>query len=135
MTAYGDKQLEAYLDEALPVEEMAALEETLRRDRELVRRVAAIHRRRDAGLHSLGEIWRRARLTCPTRQRLGSYLLEVLADDEADYITFHLETIQCRLCRANLEDLQAQQAASSSEAVARRRKYFESSAGFLKGRA
>lgn len=132
MADYCSSELEAYLDEALPVEEMTAIEEALRNDPELGRRLAAINRRRDAGIHSLGEIWRRIRLTCPTREQLGSYLLEILDDGEADYITFHLETIKCRLCRANLDDLKAQQADQQPAAEARRRKYFQSSAGYLK---
>jgi hypothetical protein len=128
----SESDLEAYLDEALPAEEMAAIEETLRGDAELGRRLAAINRRRDAGLHSLGEIWRRARLTCPTREQLGGYLLEILDDGEADYIAFHLETVRCRVCRANLDDLEAQRAEQSAAAETRRRKYFQSSAGYLK---
>ena len=37
---------------------------------DLAKQLIAIHRRRDAGLHSLGEIWRRHRLSCPSRQEL-----------------------------------------------------------------
>ena len=82
-------------------------------------------------MHSLGEIWRRARLSCPSRQQLGSYLLGVLDDDHADYVTFHIETVGCRYCAANLTDLQRQQAEKSDTVQLRRRKYFQSSAGFL----
>ena len=131
---FATSELEAYLDEALPAEEMAAVEAALRGDGELVRRLAAINRRRDAGLHSLGEVWRRARLTCPTREQLGGYLLEILPDGEAEYIAFHLATLQCRLCRANLDDLRAQQSQPTADGAARRKKYFQSSAGYLRNR-
>ncbi len=124
--------LEAYLDEALLPEEMAAVEAALRNDPELRHRLAAINTRRDAGLHSLGAIWRRHRLSCPSREQLGSYLLEVLPDELADYITFHLEVIGCRYCKANLVDLQRQQAEAPQEVQTRRRKYFQSSVGHLR---
>jgi hypothetical protein len=125
-------ELEAYLDESLPIARMAAVEEALRRDPQLLRALETINGRRDAGVHSLGEIWRRNRLSCPTRQQLGSYLLGILGDDQAGYIRFHLDTIGCRYCQANLLDLQSQQAPPI--AAERRRKYLQSSAGHLKRR-
>ena len=124
--------LEAYLDEALPPEQMAEVEQALRGDKQLARRLAAINARRDHGVHSLGEIWRRERLSCPTREQLGSYLLGALSDDARQFIAFHLEVIRCRLCSASLADLEAQQAAAGGEVEARRRKYFQSSAGLLR---
>jgi len=83
-------------------------------------------------VHSLGEIWRSERLSCPTRQQLGSHLLGVLPGELADYIAFHLEVIGCRYCRANLADLEAQQAEHKDTVQTRRRKYFQSSAGYLR---
>ncbi|MBI3465710.1 MAG: hypothetical protein HY000_22050 [Planctomycetes bacterium] len=124
--------LEAYLDEALPPEEMSRIEDALRRDPKLVRELAAVNARRDAGVHTLGEIWRRHRLTCPPRDRLGSYLLGILPDGEAEYITFHLETLGCRYCRANADDLRNQQSEAAAHAASRRKKYFQSSAGYLR---
>lgn len=124
--------LEAYLDEALPVEDMATIEEALRAEPALLDELAKIHARRDSGVHTLGEIWRRQRLTCPPRQELGSYLLGVLPPERADYIRFHLETVGCRLCRASVDDLESQQQDQGEEVQQRRRRYFESSAGYLK---
>jgi anti-sigma factor RsiW len=126
--------LDAYLDEALPPEEMARVELALRKDRHLARQLATINARRDAGVHSLGEIWRRHRLSCPTRENLGSYLLDALAEAQADYIAFHLQMVGCRYCRANLTDLERQQAEAPDVAQTRRRKYFQSSAGYLRRR-
>jgi hypothetical protein len=129
---FSNTDLEAFLDESLPAEQMAAIEDALRRSDELQKRVAAINGRRDAGVHSLGEIWRRHRLSCPSREQLGSYLLGVLPRPSADYLKFHLEIIQCRFCQASLADLQAQQLAAEAELAQRRRqKYFQSSAGYL----
>jgi len=124
-------ELEAYLDEALPADQMAAVEEVLRRDPQLLRHLTAINARRDAGVHSLGEIWRRGRLSCPSRQQLANHLLGILPDDEADYVRFHLATIGCRYCQANAHDLEAQ-AAGSEQAQPRRQKFFQSSAGHLR---
>lgn len=124
--------LEAYLDEALPADQMARIELALRKDEGLLARLKAINSRRDAGVHNLGEIWRRHRLSCPSRQQLGNYLLGTLPEDEEDYLVFHLETVGCRYCRANVTDLQKQQAEAHANVQDRRRKFFQSSAGYLK---
>src|SRR5215831_855551 len=131
--SYSTADLSAYLDEALPAKTMAAIEEALRRDPNLCNELAQIIARRDSGVHSLGDVWRRHRLTCPSREQLGSYLLGILEGEESTYINFHLDTIGCRYCQANLADLKTQQAeaagATGSANAARRRKYFQSSAG------
>ena len=90
--------------------------------------------RRDAGIHSLGEIWRKHRLSCPTREQWGSYLLGTLEPEQANYFEFHVRVTGCRWCQANLEDLRAQQADAPAAAQKRRQKYFQSSAGHLRGR-
>jgi hypothetical protein len=129
---FTERDLEGYLDEALPAEQMAAIEQHVRRDGTLVERLSAINARRDAGLHSLGDIWRRGRLSCASRDELGSYLLGALGKAEADYLRFHLEIVGCRYCQANLEDLRQNQSEAGGKAASRRRKYFESSAGYLR---
>jgi hypothetical protein len=130
--AFRQSDLEAYLDEALPADEMAVIEKAMREDRSLARQITSIHSRRNAGVHSLGEIWRRHRLSCPTREQLGGLLLETLPEETADYIAFHLETVGCRYCQANLRDLQTQMAEDQAVVQTRRRRYFQSSAGFLR---
>ena len=129
---FTQAELECYLDEALSPEEMARVEAALRAQPELAQQLITIHRRRDAGLHTLGAIWRRHRISCPPRQELGSYLLGVLDDAHAAYICFHLEQIGCRLCNANLQDMRRQQQQSDSQADQRRRKFFQTSAGYLR---
>jgi len=125
-------ELEAYLDEALPIEGMARIERALRDDPKMAAVLAAINSRRDAGVHSLGEIWRRHRLSCPSREQIGSYLLGVLSDGESDYIKFHIETIGCRYCSASISDLKGQQSPAEPEVAHRRQKYFQSSVGHLR---
>jgi hypothetical protein len=130
---FTNSELEAFLDEALPVERMTAIEEALRSNESLQERLAAINGRRDAGMHSLGEIWRRHRLSCPSREQLGSYLLGVLSRDVADYVNFHVETVECRYCTASLGDLTTRQSAAEADAIERRRqRYFQSSVGHLR---
>jgi hypothetical protein len=126
--------LDAYLDEALSPEEMARVEQALRDDPGLREQLAAINARRDAGVHSLGEIWRRHRLSCPPREQLGSYLLDAVPDTLADYIAFHLKVVRCRFCQANLADLEQQEAEVPDVVQNRRQKYFQSSAGYLHSR-
>jgi len=125
-------ELESYLDEDLPTEKMSEIESALRDDPPLLDILVKINERRDAGVHSVGGIWRRRRISCPAREQLGSYLLETLTDELTDYIRFHLERIGCRVCQANLEDLRQLQQESSEAVSGRRQKYFQSSAGYLR---
>lgn len=127
---FSEHELLGYLDEALPVEQMADLEDALRHSEELRRRLASVSRRRDEGLHSVGEIWRQGRLSCPTRHQLGGFLLGTLDPQLAEYFDFHIRTIGCRVCAANLYDLE-QSMDAQPETKERRRKFFQSSAGFL----
>lgn len=126
-----DSDLEAYLDEALPAADMAVIELALRQDKSLLGRLSSINARRDTGVHSLGEVWRRGRLTCVTREQLGAYLLGALDNGHASYVKFHVETVGCRYCQANLADLREQQSGAGEATTKRRRKYFQSSAGYL----
>ena len=132
MSEFTQSELEAYLDEALAPEEMAIVENAIRNDTKLLRQLSAINGRRDAGLHTLGEIWRRHRVSCPPREQLGSFLLNVLSKEQATYVDFHVSQIGCRYCRANLEDLERQQAEASQDTATRRKRYFQSSAGLLR---
>jgi hypothetical protein len=134
-STFSQAELDAYLDEALPAEEMARIERALRSDKHLLASLAEVVARRNAGVHSVGAIWRRHRLSCPTREQLGSFLLGALPEPVAEYIQFHLELVGCRYCRANLTDLQRCQSEPSETVHSRRRRYFQSSAGHLRRRA
>ena len=114
----NDDMLRAYLADALPGEELARVEKALRESAELRDQLGQVRDdRQDANLHTLGAIWRRGRLSCATRQQLGSYLLEALDPELADYMTFHLEVVGCIFCSANLADLRDKAAAATTSSV------------------
>ena len=133
----SDPVLLAYLDESLANEKMVEVELAIRNEPQLRQRLTQLIAQRDVGVHSIGDIWRRHRLSCPSREALGSFLLGAMLDQNAQYIQFHVETLGCRYCQANLEDLKAKAKAAeesaadtrAAEAVARRRKIFQSSVG------
>ncbi|MEL6897092.1 MAG: hypothetical protein AAFP90_13385 [Planctomycetota bacterium] len=129
----SDADLSAFFEENLPASQMAAIENAVRSDPDLQKRLAAVCGREDAGLHTLGAIWRRYRLSCVSRETLGSYLLGVLPSNEADYVRFHTQDIGCRICQANLEDLQSAALEQRGAAEKRRKRYFQTSAGMLRG--
>ncbi len=130
-TPISDAELLAWLDEDLPSARMSDIEQQLRDGTELQRRVSGLISERDHGALTVGEVWRRNRLSCPTRHELGSYLLQALETGHSDYIRFHLETIGCRKCLASFEDLQQSQAATP-ETIERRQRIFASSVNRLK---
>jgi hypothetical protein len=125
------EDLNAYLDEALSDEASSRVEKALRDTPPLRRALSRLIAERERGEHSLGAIWRRHRLTCPTREDLGNLLLGVLDPEFADYIKFHLQSISCGYCQANLMDLQERQKETKAKVQERRQKMFASSAGFL----
>ena len=127
----SDSLLQAFLDDLLPELQMTEIEQRLRAEPELVQRMSSIIEGRDRGVHSIGEIWRRHRLSCPTREELGSYLLNALMPDQAKYIEFHLQQVGCRYCQSNLDDLRKLQSTAPKENSSRRQKYFQSSVGRL----
>ncbi len=129
---FTDQQLQAFLDESLPTDLMASIERDLRSQDDLRQRLVQIAGRREAGVHSLGEIWRRNRLSCPTREQLGSYLLGAMDTDFQAYIKFHLHEVGCRICQANLQDLENFRSDQLQASQSRRRKYFQTSVGHLK---
>jgi hypothetical protein len=121
----------AYLEDALSGPETARVEKALRESASLRQLLRTLVQEREAGDHSLGAIWRRHRLSCPTREQLGTYLLGALDEGLRDYIQFHLNTIGCGYCQANLDDLQSQARELPNAATKRRARLFQSSVGLL----
>lgn len=78
---------------------------------------------------TISRVWRKHRLSCLKRSTMGSYLLGVLEEPWQSYTRFHLETVRCLMCRANVEDLSNADLEEDREALARQ--YFQSSVGFL----
>jgi hypothetical protein len=134
MAAITRELLQSYLEDALGDAETASVEQALRDSEALQRQLRGIIHERDRGEHSVGAIWCRERLSCPSREQLGSYLLKVLEPAFQDYIDFHLQTVACSFCQANLADLQALHKEPEPKSQARRRRFFESSAGLLNAR-
>ena len=133
MTRITREVLASYLEDALSDAQIAEVEQQLRKSDTLRQQLRLIQQERDRGEHTVGAIWRRHSLSCPDREKLGSFLLGVLEDEEQEYIEFHLRTIGCAFCQANLTDLQNKQK-DSPQVQKRRRRYFESSAGLLNKR-
>jgi len=124
--------LRAYLADELPAGTLARVEKALRDSAELRAQLEDVRQNRgEAGLHSLGAIWRRARLTCPNRQQLGSLLLDALDPDLAAYLRFHIEVIECPYCQANLADLQGKAEPASTVARSRQHRFLQSSRHLL----
>jgi hypothetical protein len=127
-----DEALRAYLLDALPAERMARVEKALRDSSELRDRLESVRQgREDVGLHSLGAIWRRSRLTCPSRQQLGSLLLDALDPELAEYLRFHIEVVACPFCEANLADLKGKTESSTPAARSRHARILHSSRHLL----
>lgn len=130
-----DDLLRNYLADALSAEDSARVEKALRDSAELRARLEDVRQNRaDGQLHTLGAIWHRTRLTCPSRQQLGSYLLDALDPELAAYLQFHLEVVECPFCQANLADLKVQTQAATTSAKAsktRQHRFLQSSQHLL----
>jgi hypothetical protein len=131
MPEFTREQLASYLDDALGEAETAQVEQALRDSEPLRQQLTILMQERDRGEHSVGAIWRRRRLSCPARDELGSYLLGALDKDHQRYVEFHLRTIACSFCLANLADLETLQQEPPTRVRERRRRFLESSAGYL----
>jgi hypothetical protein len=129
-----DETLRAYLAETLPPGELARIEKALRDSAELRARLEDVRANRsESHVHTLGAIWRRQRLTCATREQLGSYLLDVLDPEYAAYLRFHIEVVECPFCRANLADLERKAGQAAPASHSRYVRIFEGSRHLLSG--
>ena len=77
----------------------------------------------------LTDLWENYRFSCPKRNTIGAYMLGTLEPGWHQYVDFHLNTLGCRFCRANLDDLQSQSRETQQEAFQAR--IMESTVGFL----
>lgn len=128
---FSDIELLAFLEEQLGPEKSARIEEAIREQPELHQRLVRLRGQNVAGLHTIGAIWRRERLSCPDRESLRRHLLGQSPAEEGDYVRFHLEEISCRVCNANYDDLN-QAIAHERDSQTRRRRMFQTSAGHLR---
>jgi hypothetical protein len=105
MSPITPQMLRDYLTDSLPEAELARVEKQLREDAKLRAQLQKIKESEDQGEHTIGAIWRRERVSCPSRDQIRAFLLKAADKDELDYIKFHLDVIGCPFCQANLDDL------------------------------
>lgn len=127
---FTDAELVAFLDESLSAERSTQLENCLKSDSRLQKRLLAKRGQQAAGLHTIGGIWQRTKASCLSRDKLSAFLKETVAPAEADYIRFHLLQIGCRYCQANCADLLGE-TSSINSMTSRRERFFQTSAGYL----
>ena len=130
---FTEADLLAYLDEALSSERAGEIERVARDSPALRQRLSVLLERRDQGGHTVGEIWRRRQLSCISRTDLSRYLSGQLTPEDRDYVEFHTGVVHCPACSANLEDLRQLSQSAPDDQDQRRRRFFESSAGKLRG--
>lgn len=129
---FTDADLEAYLDESLDSDRATQIEDALANDSDLLSRLAMINGRRDAGIHTLGEIWRRNQIGVPTPEVMGNFILGILPDGDSQYIQFRMDQLKCCFTLAMFNDLQLQQSEKSELSQTRRERIYKTSAGLLK---
>jgi len=132
MSDITKEMLRSFLHDALPEAESATVEKALRDDPALQKRYEEVRQEEDRGEHSLGALWRRENLTCPNRGQLDGYIQQAIDPEFMVYIQFHLLTMGCPYCLANLEDLEKAQAEAPEQTKTRRRKIVNSSADLLR---
>lgn len=128
--AFTDAELLAFLSEELAPERSSLLETKLREDDGLRQRLINVRGQQMAGVHTIGAIWRRLRLSCPSRELLQQHLMGLLDEPADQTVRFHLQQVGCRYCQANLDDLNEQMSGANRET--RRTRWFQTSAGHLR---
>ena len=129
---FTDADLEAYLDESLNSDRATEIEDALANDKDLLNRLAMINGRRDAGIHTLGEIWRRNQIGVPTPEVMGNFILGILPEGDSQYIQFRMDELKCCFTLAMFNDLKNQQSENSELSQTRRERIYKTSAGLLK---
>lgn len=79
----------------------------------------------------LARVWESSRPSCLKRTTLGKSLIGILDNAWQAYVNFHVDTIGCRYCVANRDDLREQDQENAAAQVAPHR-IFESTVGFMR---
>jgi phage gp29-like protein len=132
---FNDAELEAYLDESLDAARAAELELAVRSDPQLLKRLSQINGRRDAGIHTIGEIWRRNQIGVPSHEEVQAHLAGKLSAEESEYIEFRIKELKCVFTIAMLQDAKSQQRADSTDSKRLQRKIYESGTELLERRS
>ena len=74
-------------------------------------------------------LWEEYRPSCPKRSTLGKWILGTLDEEWDHYVAFHVDTLGCKFCQANREDLQADNEPISTNPAQQR--ILQSSIGFF----
>lgn len=80
----------------------------------------------------LTRLWEQHRPSCPKRSTIGKWLLGTLDDEWDDYVSFHVDTLGCKFCQANREDLKVD--ANPTIADTAHQRIMQSSIGFFRTR-
>ena len=80
----------------------------------------------------LTSVWETMRPSCPERTTLGKYTLRILPENWDDFVRFHIETLGCTFCSANLADLQT--TSESPVTNTQHKRFFDSTIGLLNQR-
>ena len=131
LSAISRQTLAEYINETLPAAEAARVERSLRDRPELMALLDVVRAELAPDDHTLGAIWAREHLTCPTRETLAGLLQDILPAEQARYVRFHLDEVGCVRCRANRDDLERLAEEPTGTRAARRQRIVESSAGVL----
>ena len=54
----------------------------------------------------VGELWKRARVSCPSRHWLARLVAGTLPEGPSTFVRFHLDEMHCEWCLANRDDLE-----------------------------
>ncbi len=133
-TDFSDVELTAFLDEALPAERSASIERAARQSESLRRRLARLRDQNTAGYHTIGQIWRARRVSCPADAALKSYASEP-QNPANEPVHFHVQTVGCRRCGAAVDEIIGRSAGDADarrDQSERRQRLFASSAGLLR---
>lgn len=132
---FSETELEAYLDETLDSARAAQIERAAAAQPQLIQRLAYINSRRNAGVHTLGEIWRRNQIGVPDRDTIIAWLDGKLDQAQANYLQFRLDILKCRYTQAICTDvLQDRESAQAPVRRSRRDKLFQKGAEIVSRR-
>lgn len=106
--AYSREYIHAYIDGALSPEEADAFTSMAYGDSELRGKIRTVQTEFDYHNHTVGSLWRRNQLTCPSDQDIVDYqrgALAIINPEIADYVQFHLTSIRCIYCISTAAEL------------------------------
>jgi len=105
---YSREYIHAHIDGALSQEETDAFDLEAQVNSELRGQIRAVQSEFDYHNHTVGSLWRRNQLTCPSDQDIADYLrggLAIINPEIADYVQFHLTSIRCIYCISTAAEL------------------------------